>query len=52
MDTIIFGLFAVVAILMIRGTRPLLIIGSWAVVTVAAFFLFLHHVTSALPLNF
>ncbi len=52
MDTLIFGLFAVVAFLIIRGGSRLVVIGGWALATVAAFLLFLHHVTSVLPLNF
>lgn len=52
MDTLIFGLLLATALVIIFVNKRWLVVTSWIVATVAAFALFLHHVTSVLPLSF
>lgn len=52
MDTIVFALILAAALIIIFKPKRWLVVTSWIVATVAAFALFLHHVTSVLPLNF
>ena len=52
MDTIIFGLLLAAALIIVFVDKRWLVITSWVVATASAFALFLHHVTSVLPLSF
>ena len=52
MDTLIFGLLLGAAIIIVFVDRRWLVVTSWIVATLSAFALFLHHVTSVLPLSF
>ena len=52
MDTIVFGLILAAALIIVFNEKRWIIVTSWVVATVAAFVLFIHHVTTALPLNF
>ena len=52
MDTIVFALILASALIIIFKPVRWLVVTSWVVATVAAVALFLHHVTSVLPLSF
>ncbi|MEN9752111.1 MAG: hypothetical protein RLZZ600_1158 [Actinomycetota bacterium] len=52
MDTIVFGLILACALIIIFKPVRWLVVTSWAVASLAATALFLHHVTSVLPLSF
>ena len=52
MDTLVFALLLAAALIIVMVDKRWLVVTSWVVATVAAFALFLHHVTSVLPLSF
>lgn len=52
MDTIIFGLILATAIIILRSRKRWLVTTSYFVAFFATGYLFLHHATDALDLNF
>lgn len=52
MDTIIFGLILAAALIIIFSEKRWLAVVSYTVAFIATAFLFSHHVTSVLPLEF
>lgn len=52
MDTLIFGLLLCASWAVFKGYSRVLILWLFTVGLVAMLFVFIHHVTSELPLNF
>lgn len=52
MDTIIFGLILASVLIIIFSQKRWLAVLSFGVAAVSSLLLFLHHVTSVLPLEF
>lgn len=52
MDTIIFGVLLVVALIIVFSRSRWLTIASWSLAVVLVALLFQHHVTSALDWSF
>lgn len=52
MDTIVFGLILATAIIILRSTKRWMVVASYFVAFIATGYLFLHHATDALDLNF
>lgn len=52
MDTIIFGLILAAAIIILRSSKRWMVVTSYFVAFVTTGYLFLHHATDTLNLNF
>ncbi|WP_169725680.1 DUF5993 family protein [Leifsonia xyli] len=52
MDVIVFALLLAVALVVVFRRKRWLVVTSWGIGAFAAMLLFLHHVTSVLPLSF